>query len=622
MAKDKIEIEVIAKGLEKVQKDLQKLTKTGEQSKKGFNTMKIAAAGFAAFMTGKVVQAFGAVTRAAAKLNQGMESMERRFGISSDKVLKKLREVAKGTIADTDLIAAANRAMTLGVTKDLDKLAEALEVARGSAKTMGIDATQAFNDLITGIGRKSPLILDNLGLIVKGFEAQSKASGGTGSATELLNKVLEENLNISRKVNVSQLSMAERFEIMDTRAKNLKITIGQALLPFVERLFNGLDAIANLDVFKKLKREVGGVEGLFIKIDSQIQQTTENMRFFFNALVLDMKKGFLQFAQIGPIGAKALQKANAKIVKNQQIHNMTMLAIQQEEADKLAALEKGKLDRIGEINAQGGTDAAKSFGEEYGKELKSQAKQALAQAAQEMANFLTEATIRGLDSEIAALQAKHETELAMLEEHKEKINEINTQETESKLMMLEEQKNAAILAGNEQAANEKQNSITRIEVEEETKKKEAEINKNFEAKMNALKNKRIDAEHKAAIAQSIINGAVGGTLAFAQLGFPAGLIAAGIIHTLTAVQTGIIAANKPPKFAQGTNFSPGGPAIVGETGPELITLPQGSQVTPSNDTINNTTENRNITVNVQANNSEELLNDLRQRYGFDVFAEA
>lgn len=36
-----------------------------------------------------------------------------------------------------------------------------------------------------------------------------------------------------------------------------------------------------------------------------------------------------------------------------------------------------------------------------------------------------------------------------------------------------------------------------------------------------------------------------------------------------------------PKFATGTNFAPGGMALVGEMGPELVNLPRGSQVVPN-----------------------------------------
>ena len=38
---------------------------------------------------------------------------------------------------------------------------------------------------------------------------------------------------------------------------------------------------------------------------------------------------------------------------------------------------------------------------------------------------------------------------------------------------------------------------------------------------------------------------------------------------------------KIPGFAMGTNFAPGGLAVVGEAGPELVNLPRGSQVVPN-----------------------------------------
>lgn len=44
-----------------------------------------------------------------------------------------------------------------------------------------------------------------------------------------------------------------------------------------------------------------------------------------------------------------------------------------------------------------------------------------------------------------------------------------------------------------------------------------------------------------------------------------------------------LGAIKVPGFAQGTNFAPGGLALVGEQGPELVQLPRGSQVTPNNE---------------------------------------
>lgn len=58
--------------------------------------------------------------------------------------------------------------------------------------------------------------------------------------------------------------------------------------------------------------------------------------------------------------------------------------------------------------------------------------------------------------------------------------------------------------------------------------------------------------------------------AFGGLGGGGGLGGAGLLSIL-------------PKFASGTDFAPGGMALVGERGPELVNLPRGSQVIPNHE---------------------------------------
>ena len=138
------------------------------------SAVAIAAAGVA--LVG-IKKAFD-ITKQAAKFKQSMTAASRQFGKDGDAIIKKLKEVSAGTISNADLIEAANRAMALNVTSDLDQMAELLEVARIRGRAMGIDTTQAFNDIVTGIGRASPLILDNLGIITKGWAEEAKAAGG------------------------------------------------------------------------------------------------------------------------------------------------------------------------------------------------------------------------------------------------------------------------------------------------------------------------------------------------------------------------------------------------------------------------------------------------------------
>ncbi len=48
-----------------------------------------------------------------------------------------------------------------------------------------------------------------------------------------------------------------------------------------------------------------------------------------------------------------------------------------------------------------------------------------------------------------------------------------------------------------------------------------------------------------------------------------------------AIKTSITSLADVPGYASGTNFAPGGVALVGERGPELVNLPRGSQVIPN-----------------------------------------
>ena len=66
-------------------------------------------------------------------------------------------------------------------------------------------------------------------------------------------------------------------------------------------------------------------------------------------------------------------------------------------------------------------------------------------------------------------------------------------------------------------------------------------------------------------------------------------------------------ANQLPSYASGTHFAPGGMALVGEMGPELVNLPRGSQVIPDPQL------GSAVTVNVNVEGSVVAERDLAQR---------
>ena len=119
-------------------------------------------------------------------LTASFDNLQKSINQNASQTLPSLQTATKGLISDTDLMRQANQAVLLGVDKGtggFDKMAAAA-VKLGQAT--GRTATEALGDLITGVGRASPLILDNLGITVKAEDAYLKyASSIKKTASEL-----------------------------------------------------------------------------------------------------------------------------------------------------------------------------------------------------------------------------------------------------------------------------------------------------------------------------------------------------------------------------------------------------------------------------------------------------
>lgn len=114
------------------------------------------------------------------RLTDSGHELAQMYGVSMTGVMEKLSAASLGTVSDMDLLGAASRAMMLNVTTDGEQMAQLFQVAAQRGRAMGVDTTAAFNDIVTGIGRNSPLILDNLGIITKGWAEEASAAGVVG----------------------------------------------------------------------------------------------------------------------------------------------------------------------------------------------------------------------------------------------------------------------------------------------------------------------------------------------------------------------------------------------------------------------------------------------------------
>lgn len=213
--------------------------KVAEGGVKGFGASLSSVIGTAAMVAGAIAGVSVAIKEVieAAKEGAAFQRMEdasaslaRSLDADMSEIMDALREASLGMVSDFDLMQAASRAMMLGVSADSEQLAQLMEVAALRGRAMGISTTQAFNDIVTGIGRASPMILDNLGIVIDAegkYQAYAEALGKTAEeltkaekTQALLNGVLESSKGLLEETGGLTLDNAGKWEQMSAAQKN------------------------------------------------------------------------------------------------------------------------------------------------------------------------------------------------------------------------------------------------------------------------------------------------------------------------------------------------------------------------------------------------------------------
>ena len=204
-----------------------------------------AAVGVVAVVAGaKGIKAAWTAANDAAQIQETEDSF-RRFsnsvGRDPGQIMAALRQASGGTITDFNLIKTASKAMALQVTTDARLLGNLLDIARNKAKIFGVDVTQAFEDIVIGIGRVSPKILDNLGIrIPAGFEELTKGMSETQKISMLLTMTIDDGNRELAAMGGQVESANDSYRRLDVAFKNLYKSGGslaqEILEPIVEML--------------------------------------------------------------------------------------------------------------------------------------------------------------------------------------------------------------------------------------------------------------------------------------------------------------------------------------------------------------------------------------------------
>jgi len=245
-------------------------------------------------------------------LGASFDMMATAAGQSSEEMLAAMQRASGGTIANTDLILAANRAMSFGVANSGQEMASLIQLSMAQAAKMGISATQAFNDLVTGVGRLSPMILDNLGVTVSAEKAYATYAETLGKTADqlsqaeqrqaFLNEMMASAPNAAKEAEAAADSSAGAFARMESGIKNLTDALGIALAgpmsAFADTAGNIANATAALfdptsaqEMNTAIENQIGKVQSLqALMAQTEAQMASVGGSAGFEALPEDVQR--------------------------------------------------------------------------------------------------------------------------------------------------------------------------------------------------------------------------------------------------------------------------------------------------------------------------------------------
>lgn len=187
-----------------------------------------------AFLAAGVVKEVVDITLAMAELKGNAEGVERGFRnafINSTQVLEELRAATHGAVSDVELMQRTLQAVNLGV--DIKALPQLFEFAAVRAQQTGVSVDYLVDSIVTGIGRKSLLILDNLGISASRLKEElggaSLEAQSTARATEIVGKIAAEEL----------AKMGGFAETSATKVKEMRVAFEELRLELAKKVESG-----------------------------------------------------------------------------------------------------------------------------------------------------------------------------------------------------------------------------------------------------------------------------------------------------------------------------------------------------------------------------------------------
>lgn len=280
--------------------------------------------------TGFVSEIGDAVKQSAELARQG-EGIRNAFErLNQPGLLDNLREATHGTVTNLELMRAAVKFNDFKLP--VEELGTMLAFAQQKAKDTGQSVSYLVDSIVNGLGRKSKLILDNLGISATELDEKMKE---TGDMTKAVGEIIREQMS---KAGDYVETAADRATRADVDLKNSMEDLGRTLMPLTDAgqgLFNSwkvaaldllnsaikplLQAFTQLGAIQKIQENVNG--GGFMERITNNLRSANNKDFVYSQQLMEINKainkarGNLQQAENGGMGGIEIYRNRLKALE-------------------------------------------------------------------------------------------------------------------------------------------------------------------------------------------------------------------------------------------------------------------------------------------------------------------
>ena len=290
-------------------------------------------------------------------LERGFDALGSKIGFTSGS-LDKLRGAVDGTVNDMDLMKSANNAMMLGVVKSDEEMAQLFDTAQRLGHALGVETTDAVNSLVTGMGRQSILMLDNLGIIVDTETAYKNYAEKLGITTSKLDDLQKKEAFNAEVLRISSDMVGElgdevldgvtAFAQLETSIFNARTAIGEALSPVMQSLasFFGMAADKVAEFMRNLTEE--DLESTVREMKALGMETTEYEKALNKIdqadLISKMAGQYEHILEPLDLITRSMEEQEALLIEEGQL-NLDAIALK----EKVKAFDEEHKEAIGDV---------------------------------------------------------------------------------------------------------------------------------------------------------------------------------------------------------------------------------------------------------------------------------